>query len=77
MTKRSAAAILWGLALWNAGAKAQFFLGLPGDGGIVLGLLGAAVVLADPLGWLTPRRAPGAPVRTTPAEGGNAPEPAR
>ena len=56
---------------------AQFFLGLPGGGGIVLGLLGAAVVLADPLGWLTPRPARAAPVRTTPAEGGNAPEPAR
>ena len=77
MTKRSAAAILWGLALWNAGSMAQFFLGLPGGGGIVLGLLGAAVVLADPLGWLTPRPARAAPVRTPPAEGGNAPEPAR
>lgn len=42
--RRAVLALLWALVLWNAGAMAAYFGGLPGSVGPVLGIAGGVAV---------------------------------
>lgn len=42
--RRAALALLWALVLWNVGAMAAYFGGLPGAVGPILGIAGGAAV---------------------------------
>ena len=50
LLKRSIGAVLWSVSTWWAYALIAHFLGLPTNGGVVLGALVAAFVLMDPTG---------------------------
>jgi hypothetical protein len=52
MLKRAVAAALWFVPTWWAYALVVHFLGLPAEGGVVLGALVAAFVAMDPTGVL-------------------------
>lgn len=52
MFKRAIAALLWFVPTWWAYAIVAHFLGLPAEGGVVLGALVAAFVVIDPTGVL-------------------------
>lgn len=50
MLKRLVAVPLWFISMWLAYALVAYFLGLPTDGGAVLGALTAAFIGLDPTG---------------------------
>jgi hypothetical protein len=50
MVKRLVAAPLWLLSMWWGYSLAAYALGLPSDGGIVVGAFAAALVVLDPTG---------------------------
>ena len=50
MIKRLVAAPLWFISVGWAYALAAYFLGLPADGGVIVGALAAAFVFIDPTG---------------------------
>jgi hypothetical protein len=52
MLKRAVAAAFWFVPTWWAYAIIAQFLGLPAEGGVVLGALVAAFVAMDPTGVL-------------------------
>jgi hypothetical protein len=58
MDKRLVAAPLWFISIWLAYGLVAYFLGIPHEGGAVLGALLAAFVWMDPTGaiWGAPKR---------------------
>ena len=56
--KRSVAAAAWFVSCWWAYSLIAYFLGLPADGGAVIGVLAAAFVALDPTGAFWGKRTP-------------------
>jgi len=58
MNKRIAAAVLWFLTGWYAGAYISLLLGVPQLIGPLLGIAAAAVFAGDPMGFIWSTRQP-------------------